>query len=85
MAHLQFCLAQAGNEVSALAMYNAGNGSVSHGRTPQRTLDYVYRILKYEENIASLFVAKVVAGPRLREVTRLRERLTLAEVGTKPQ
>jgi soluble lytic murein transglycosylase-like protein len=50
LSHLQFLLRQAGNEVSALAMYNAGNGSVTRGRTPQKTLDYVFRILKYEEN-----------------------------------
>ena len=29
IAHLKSCLDQAGNEVAALAMYNAGNGSVS--------------------------------------------------------
>jgi hypothetical protein len=42
-------------------MYNAGNGRVDRGATPRKTLDYVYRILKYQENIASLFAARVVA------------------------
>jgi hypothetical protein len=62
MQHLRFCLDSAGNEVAALAMYNAGRSRVSKGGTPRRTLDYIWRIQKYEENIASLFVARVVAG-----------------------
>lgn len=59
VAHLQYCLSTAGNEVAALAMYNAGHGKVTRGATPRRTLDYVFRVLKYQENIASLFEAKV--------------------------
>lgn len=62
VSHLQYCLRTAGNEVTALAMYNAGNGRVDRGATPRKTLDYVYRVLKYQENIASLFAAKVVAA-----------------------
>jgi hypothetical protein len=64
LAHLQFCLRTAGNEVAALAMYNAGRTRVSKGQTPQKTLNYVHRILSYRDNIESLFVAKVVVGPR---------------------
>lgn len=64
--HLDFCLREAGNEVAALAMYNAGQGRVSGKGTPRVTLDYIYRILKYQENIASLFAARVVAGSRLK-------------------
>lgn len=78
LSHLQWNLRQAGNEVSALAMYNAGNGSVSRGRTPQRTLDYVYRILKYEENIKALFAARVIAGPRLREAALRQDKFSIA-------
>lgn len=63
IAHLQHCLRTGGNEVAALAMYNAGNGRVDRGATPRRTLDYVFRVLKYQENISSLFAAKVVASP----------------------
>lgn len=62
ISHLKSCLSQAGNEVAALAMYNAGNGSVERGATPQRTLNYVSRILAYEDNISSLFAAKVMAS-----------------------
>ena len=64
IAHLKSCLTQAGNEVAALAMYNAGNGSVERGATPQRTLNYVSRILAYDDNISSLFAAKVIAATR---------------------
>jgi hypothetical protein len=61
ISHLKSCLAQAGNEVAALAMYNAGNGRVERGATPKKTLNYVSRILAYEHNISSLFAAKVIA------------------------
>ena len=71
LSHLQHCLRSGGNEVAALAMYNAGNGRVDRGATPRRTLDYVYRILKYQENIDSLFAAKVAAAPRRDSLARL--------------
>jgi hypothetical protein len=64
LSHLRSCLSEAGNEVAALAMYNAGNGRVSRGATPKKTLNYVSRILAYEDNISSLFAAKVMAAPR---------------------
>jgi hypothetical protein len=50
-----------GNEVSALAMYNAGRTRVSQKGAPVTTLDYISRILNYEKNITSLFTAKVIA------------------------
>ncbi len=59
--HLDYCLGTAGNEVAALAMYNAGQGRVSGNGTPRVTLNYIFRILKYQENIASLFAARVAA------------------------
>jgi len=60
-AHLAYCLDQGGNEVAALAMYNAGYGRVSKGGTPRRTLDYIHRIITYRANLESLFEAQVVA------------------------
>jgi hypothetical protein len=66
ISHLKGCLAQAGNEVAALAMYNAGNGRVERGATPKKTLNYVSRVLAYEDNISSLFAAKVMTAPRPR-------------------
>lgn len=50
-----------GNEVSALAMYNAGRTRVAQKGAPVITLDYISRILNYEKNINSLFTAKVIA------------------------
>ena len=41
MSHLKFCLNTAGNDVSALAMYNAGTSRVRSNKTPQSTLNYV--------------------------------------------
>jgi hypothetical protein len=64
ISHLKGCLTEAGNEVAALAMYNAGKGRVSRGATPKKTLNYVSRILVYEDNISSLFAAKVMTARR---------------------
>jgi soluble lytic murein transglycosylase-like protein len=64
IAHFKSCLNVAGNEVTALAMYNAGNGRVERGATPKKTLNYVSRILSYENNIAGLFAAKILMPAR---------------------
>ncbi len=61
MAHLSFCLEAGGNEVAALAMYNAGQTKVLKGGTPRKTLDYIYRIMNYKLNLEALFEAQVVA------------------------
>jgi soluble lytic murein transglycosylase-like protein len=60
MAHLRFCLNTAGNEVSALAMYNAGTTKVRSDNTPRRTLNYIADILAYRDAIEDLFKLKVV-------------------------
>lgn len=62
VAHLEFCLRQGGNEVAALAIYNAGLGRVSKGGTPRATLDYIHHITGYRDRIETLFEAQVVAG-----------------------
>lgn len=54
IAHLKWCLEQAGNEVSGLAMYNAGTNRVKKGTTPKVTLDYVNRILSFRAGIDAL-------------------------------
>lgn len=64
LSHLKGCLSEAGNEVAALAMYNAGNGRVVRGATPKKTLNYISRILAYEDNISTLFAAKFMAAGR---------------------
>ncbi len=61
VTHLAFCLESGGNEVAALAVYNAGLGRVSKGGTPRRTLDYIYKILGYRDRLEALFEAQVVA------------------------
>lgn len=61
LTHLRFCLDTAGNEVAALAMYNAGTVKVKSGSTPQMTLDYVSKIMSYREGLDSLFAQEVVA------------------------
>ena len=61
MSHLKFCLGSAGNEVSALAMYNAGTGRVRSNKTPQSTLNYVGKIMTYQKMLESLFADEVEA------------------------
>lgn len=61
MSHLKFCLSTAGNEVSALAMYNAGTGRVRSNKTPQSTLNYVGKIMAYQKMLDELFNEQVVA------------------------
>lgn len=55
LAHLKWCLDHAGNEVSGLAMYNAGTTRVRKNTTPQKTLNYVHRILSFKDGIDELF------------------------------
>lgn len=61
MSHLKFCLNSAGNEVSALAMYNAGTGRVRSNKTPQSTLNYVGKIITYQKMLDNLFANEVEA------------------------
>ena len=74
MAHLKFCLSSAGNEVSALAMYNAGTGRVRSNKTPQSTLNYVGKIITYQKMLESLFADEVEAYYE----TRLQPSITVA-------
>lgn len=61
MSHLNFCLSSAGNEVSGLAMYNAGTNRVRSNKTPQTTLNYVGKILAYQKMLDELFVQEVAS------------------------
>ena len=61
MSHLKFCLSTAGNEVSALAMYNAGTGRVRSNKTPQSTLNYVGKIMSYQKMLDQLFEEQVAS------------------------
>lgn len=59
MAHLRFCMNVAGNEVMALAMYNAGTNKVKNDRTPESTLKYIGKIMAYREKLDKLFAEEV--------------------------
>lgn len=59
MSHLRFCLDTAGNEISALAMYNAGTNRVRNNATPQMTLNYVSKIMNYRQGLEDLFDSEV--------------------------
>lgn len=74
MRYFRHILDISGNEVSALAMYNAGRTRVSQKGAPVTTLAYISRVLTYERNIDSLFAAKVVAR------TSLLDKVTLGVV-----
>ena len=70
LKYLKHALDTTGNEVAALAMYNAGKTRVAQKGAPVKTLDYISRILTYEKNISSLFTAKVVARSSMMDKVR---------------
>ena len=59
MSHLRFCMNVAGDEITALAMYNAGTTKVRSNNTPQTTLIYVGKIMAYREKLDRLFADEV--------------------------
>lgn len=61
LAHLSYCIDLSGNEIAALAMYNAGTTKVRADKTPKRTLDYVSRIFSYKEGLEKLFNDQVAS------------------------
>lgn len=61
MSHLRYCMDIAGNEITALAMYNAGAARVKSNNTPQQTLNYVANITKYKKNLERQFTTEVLA------------------------
>ncbi len=61
LSHLSYCMDLSGNEVTALAMYNAGPTKVSNNNTPKRTLDYVSKILTYKQGLERLFNQQVAS------------------------
>ena len=52
---IRWCLDTGKNEVSALAIYNAGSGRVSGRGTPRMTLDYISKVLTYRTELLSDF------------------------------
>lgn len=63
MMHLRWCMdvAGKGNDVTALAMYNAGTSRVKANKTPQHTLNYVAKISAYRVKLESKFNSDIVS------------------------
>lgn len=61
LSHLRFCLNSAGNEIAALAMYNAGTNKVRTNNTPQQTLNYISKIESYRGWLEDNFSSEVLA------------------------
>ena len=59
MQHLRFCMDVAGNEATALAIYNAGTARVKNNAIPQQTLSYVGKIENYRTRLERSFTAEV--------------------------
>lgn len=72
LAHLSYCINLSGNEIAALAMYNAGTTKVRNNNTPKRTLDYVSRILSYREGLDRLFYQQVASKYAIDEEERVK-------------
>lgn len=79
MSHLKFCLDIAGNEISALAMYNAGTNRVRSNKTPQVTLNYVGKIVAYQKMLDQMFSEQVVD---LFDVQQLNPTFSVALTGS---
>ena len=68
VAYLKYCLEQGENQVTALAMYNAGPRRVNEQGAPRMTLEHINKILNYREQLqqefeASLKLASVTTKP----------------------
>lgn len=75
--YIRWCLDTGTNEVSALAMYNAGSGRVSGRGTPRQTLNYISKVLNYRGELLddfnsemnSLFRIKAQSSKLVKDVT----------------
>ena len=61
LSHLRYCIDVAGNEITGLAIYNAGASRVKNNSTPQKTLNYVAKITNYRNRLESQFAGEVLA------------------------
>ena len=66
MGHLRYCMDSGGNEVSALAMYNAGTGRIKSTGAPEVTLKYISRILENRKKFESQFNEKLTEEEKYR-------------------
>jgi len=69
--HLKWCLDTGGNEIVALAMYNAGRTKVERNGTPRKTLDYISGILEYQNKIEKKFKARLENSLEKNEIAYL--------------
>ncbi|MDX9801113.1 MAG: transglycosylase SLT domain-containing protein [Spirochaetia bacterium] len=69
--HLKWCLDTGGNEIVALAMYNAGRSKVERNGTPRKTLDYISGILEYQNKIEKKFKARLEKSLEKNEIAYL--------------
>jgi len=60
IGHLRYCMDSSSNEISALAMYNAGTGRVRSTGAPEVTLNYTNRILENRRKIENRFYSKLI-------------------------
>ncbi len=59
VAYLKYCLERGENEVTALAMYNAGPRRVSEKGAPRMTLDYIHKIMSYRQELEEDFQSEL--------------------------
>lgn len=74
LSHLRYCIDVAGNEITGLAIYNAGASRVKNNSTPQRTLNYVAKVTNYRNRLESQFAGEIIAfysGSGSRELAML--------------
>ncbi|MDR0319909.1 MAG: lytic transglycosylase domain-containing protein [Treponema sp.] len=64
--HLRQCMDLGGSEISALAMYNAGEGRVKSTGTPHVTLNYISRILENRARIDRRFHSRLISEEEAR-------------------
>lgn len=55
IAYLGYCLEKGENEITALAMYNAGPRRVAEKGAPRNTLNYIDKILAYRDSLDGEF------------------------------
>lgn len=63
LEYLRWCLREGGNEVVALAMYNAGRTRVHTGGTPKMTLHYISHVLEYRKRLDTRFNESFLSPP----------------------
>ncbi|MDR3131165.1 MAG: transglycosylase SLT domain-containing protein [Treponema sp.] len=73
MAHLRMCLDAGGSVVAGLAMYNAGTHRVTMEGAPKQTLNYISRILEFQQQIEYTFSALPLPAPLNEELAMKTE------------